>query len=242
MKLTVKIKLLPTEEQKKSLLKTMEAFNQACNYVSRVAFKNKRFGQVALHKLCYRAIRNKFGLSAQLSVRVIGKVKETYRADKEKLHIFKKYGAIVYDQRILSFRRLDTCSILSVDGRLKMPFVFGSYARLEQRRVRGQADLVYQKGKFYLCLVVELPEPEAYKANDYLGVDLGIVNIATDSDGQSFSGGQVNGLRKRHTKLRTRLQAKNTKSAKRLLKKRSKKESRFVRDVNHQISKKLVAS
>ena len=75
----------------------------------------------------------------------------------------------------------------------------------------------------------------------FLGCDLGIVNILTDSDGEAYSGGQVNGLRKRHAKLRARLQSIRTRSAKKLLAKRRRKEGRFARDVNHCISKKVVA-
>lgn len=41
--------------------------------------------------------------------------------------------------------------------------------------------------------------------------------------------------------LRQKLQKKNTKSAKRLLRKRARTESRFAADVNHQISKRIVA-
>ena len=36
MILTVKTKLLVSPDQKVSLLKTMEAFNKACNFVSRI--------------------------------------------------------------------------------------------------------------------------------------------------------------------------------------------------------------
>ncbi len=50
-----------------------------------------------------------------------------------------------------------------------------------------------------------------------------MVNFAADSEGKTYSGGQVNGLRKRHAKLRQRLQKKGTKSAKRFLKKRRRK-------------------
>lgn len=72
-------------------------------------------------------------------------------------------------------------------------------------------------------------------------MDLGIKNIAADSDGNTYSGGKVNGLRGRHARLRAKLQSKGTQSAKRLLKKRRRKESRFAADVNHTISKRLVA-
>ncbi len=240
MKLTVKVKLLPTVGQKASLVKTIEIFNDACNYISEIAWQTKKFGQVNLHHLCYRDVRNKFSLSAQMTVRAIGKVKETYRIEKKKKHIFKKHSALVYDQRILSFRGLDTVSILSIDGRFKIPIVFGSYAKLEQRRIRGQADLIYQKGKLYLCLVIELPDGTPIKTKDTLGIDLGIVNLATTSDGQKFSGEATDKVRIKANNFKKCLQRRGTKSAKRHLKQFSGKERRFKRNVNHAISKQIV--
>jgi IS605 OrfB family transposase len=73
-----------------------------------------------------------------------------------------------------------------------------------------------------------------------LGVDLGIANIAYDSDGQRWAGARLNSMRHRNRRLRGKLQKKGTKSAKRLLKKRRRKESRMARDVNHSLSKKIV--
>jgi IS605 OrfB family transposase len=73
-----------------------------------------------------------------------------------------------------------------------------------------------------------------------LGVDLGIVNIATDSDGQQYSGSEVLNTRKRRRRQRKRLQKKGTKSAKRVAKKLSGKERRFAAQENHRISKQIV--
>ena len=70
---------------------------------------------------------------------------------------------------------------------------------------------------------------------------MGIVNIATTSDGEHAAGARLNRYRKRQLRLRKRLQAKKTSSARRLLKKRRRKEARFAADVNHQISKRIVA-
>ena len=72
-------------------------------------------------------------------------------------------------------------------------------------------------------------------------MDPGIVNIATTSDGERAAGARLNRYRKRQQRLRARLQAKKTSSARRLLKKRRRKEARFAADVNHQISKCIVA-
>ncbi len=240
MNLTVKIKLLPTTEQKASLIKTIEVFNEACNYISHIAFEKKTFGQIGLHHLVYHDVRDRFKLPAQMAVRAVGKVSESYKAEKKRLHVFKKHSAIVYDQRILSFKGLDTVSILSMDGRLKMPIVFGSYAKLDQRRVRGQADLIYHKGGFYLCLVVELPDGDPIHPKGTIGVDMGIVNIASTSDGDSFSGKAVDNVRIKVNTLRKALQGKGTKSAKRHLKRLSGRERRFKRNVNHVISKQIV--
>ena len=239
---TLKIKLAPNKNHFSSLLATMKRFNQACNHISQTAFNLGTFSKFKLQKACYYDIREQFGLSAQMVVRAIGKVSESYKADKKTLHAFKDTGAMVYDERILSFKGLEFASLLTLDGRIEVPMIFGKYHHglLFGNRVRGQADLVLVNGIFYLMLCVDLPEAPQSDSDDFLGVDLGIVNLATDNLGENISGYAVNGVRFRSVKLRKKLQSKGTKSAKRLLKKRSKKEQRYARDTNHVISKKIV--
>src|SRR5262249_26262643 len=106
---------------------------------------------------------------------------------------------------------------------------------------RGQSDLIYRDGNWYLLTTVEVSGAPVRDAKDWIGVDLGIVAIAQTSDGTRFAGGHLNGLRSSHRRLRAKLQAKGTRSAKRLLRKRRVKEQRFARDVNHRISKELVS-
>ena len=240
MNTTLIVKLAPTPEQHVALLATMERFNEACNYVADVAFEQKSANKFALQKLVYQTLRERFGLSSQMAVRVVGKVTEAYKRDKTKRVQFRKHGAIVYDQRILSWKGLDRVSILALSGRLLIPVIMGEYQAQRLRRVRGQADLILRDGVFYLGVVVDVPEGTPVNPDGWLGVDLGIVNIASDSDGDVYSGAALNGIRARHARLRAKLQRKGTKSAKRLLKKRRRKESRFARHVNHVISKRVV--
>jgi len=240
MKLSMKLKLITTETQKQALLDTMQRFNSACDYISDVAFENKAFGQIALHKLTYYDIRSKFNLFSQMAIRAIGKVVESYKVDKKTKHTFKPYGAIVYDSRILKFKFPDKISISTIQGREVIPFLFQNYRNLDMRRVAGQADLVYHDGSFYLIVCVDVPEPPQCESDNFLGVDLGIVNIATDNTGTQYAGNKLNSTRNRYSRIRNKLQKKGTKSAKRLLKKRKRKENRFAKDVNHFISKQLV--
>jgi len=240
MKLSMKLKLITDETQKQALLDTMERFNSACNYISDVAFENKAFGQIRLHKLTYYEIRERFGLASQMAIRAIGKVVESYKVEKKHKHSFNPHGAIVYDQRILKFKFPDKISISTLEDRQVIPFIFKNYRELDMRRVAGQADLVYHDGIFYLVICVDVPEPPEDDTKEFLGVDLGIVNICADSQGAQYTGNKLNSVRNRYYKLRKKLQKKNTKSAKRLLAKRKRKERRFANDVNHVISKQLV--
>lgn len=132
-------------------------------------------------------------------------------------------------------------SIWTVEGRRIIPFVGGEhqYALLATRK--GESDLTYQGSKFYLAATCDVQEAPLLDAPEFLGVDLGVRNIASDSDGKRHSGSEVNSVRYRHRRLRCNLQKKQTRAAKRRLKKLSGKEARFARHTNHVISKEIVA-
>ncbi len=237
----LQIKLLPNDEQKQALADTFTSFNAACNFVSRIAFDKKLFNKVFLQRIVYRDIREKFGLAAQLAVRVIAKVVETYKADRTIFHEFRDFGSIVYDERILSFKGLDEVSINTVHGRIRIPMTIGKYGKIPFERIRGQCDLVRKNKLFYLVAAVEVKEESTIEPKDIIGADMGIVNILVDSTGKYYSGDSIQAVRERNADLRSRLQSVGTKSAKRHLKKLSGKESRFARDTNHTISKEIVA-
>jgi len=241
MKLVALLKLVADKSQKLSLKKTVETTNAACNYLSEVAWSTKTFGQFALHTAAYADTRQKFDLSAQIVVRAIAKVADAYKLQKGAKRAFRSLGSIAYDERILTYRTEKRfVSIWSVDGRLKLPYQCGPKQHELLKTQQGESDLLYVKGEFYLAATCEVEEPTPDDFKDFLGVDLGIKNIATTSDGKRFSGGHLNGLRKRYHRVRKNLQKKGTKSATRLLVKRKRKEGRFAKDVNHCISKYLV--
>jgi len=103
-----------------------------------------------------------------------------------------------------------------------------------------EVGLIYRKGKFYLNCVCDVPEDDPINPKDLLGVDFGIVNIITDSDGEQFSGQQIEKVRQTFAHRLRNIQRKQTKSAKRKLKQLSGKQSRFQKNENHVISKRLV--
>ena len=240
--MTAVVKLQPTDEQRDYLLQTLERANTACNFASGVAWETKQFSQVGLHKAAYYSIRANYELGAQMAVRCIGKVVDAYRKDKATKRTFKAHGAIAYDSRILNWRILQQqVSIWSLGGRLAVNFTAGAHHLALLAYQQGESDLVYRKGKWFLYTTCDVPEDTLIDVEGFLGIDLGVVNLAVDSDGQIHSSSAVNHVRFRHRRLRAKLQSKGTLGTRRRLKKLAGKEARFANHTNHVISKQIVA-
>jgi IS605 OrfB family transposase len=219
----------------------MRAFNAGASSAAEVGFRDHVFTQLSIHKRCYRELRNRFGLSAQMAVRAIGKAVETFKRDKRVCPVFRPEGAMTYDERLLGWKGPAHVSLLTLQGREIVAMVYGEYQAGFLTRLKGQVDLVYRDGTFYLYATIDVPEDMPIQPTRFLGIDLGITNIATDSDGNSSTGEPIERVRQRCATHRQTYQATGTKSAKRRLKKLAGTQARFQRWVNHTISKKLVA-
>lgn len=89
-------------------------------------------------------------------------------------------------------------------------------------------------------VVCDVETPKPIDVEGVLGIDLGMVNIASDSDGGGFSGAGIEDNRRKFEHRRRNLQRNGSKSAKRKLKKISGKQARFQKITNHTISKAIV--
>ncbi|MBO2448849.1 transposase [Actinomadura barringtoniae] len=243
MKVVVQVKLLPTAEQAVALTATLDAVNRAANYDSAVAYD--RFAvkarQVPLHRVVYRDLRDR-GLGSQGAVRVIQRVVDAYAtlrglikagrlgvegsrgrvlAESEPI-VFRPDGAHPFDDRNLSWQYdARTVSIWTVHGRMR--------------------NLAYTGHPGQLKSLADIPIPQRYEPRDWVGVDRGIANLATTSDGVNHQGRGLERYRLRMARVRAELQAKGTKSAKRKLKRRAGREARHATHINHTIAKSVVA-
>ncbi len=244
MKLVANIKLLPTREQAKQLRDTLERCNEACNFLSRKGFEAGVTRQFDLHKVGYAETREAFALGAQPAVRCIAKVADAYTAQKangrDGLVKFRKHSAQPYDDRIISFKADDIVSIWTLDGRVKIKSAMGKHQRDMLAFRKGEVDLLFVRGSFYLACVCDIDDPKLIDTLEALGVDLGIANIATDSDGKRHTGEAIEKVRANLHRRRSGLQKRGTKAAKRRLRKLSGKQARFQKHTNHCISKELV--
>ncbi len=262
MNIVVQVKLEPDARQVSVLESTLYALNEQANKVSEVAFDRDVKRNYDLRKLTYNDLREA-GIGSQAAQHIIKKVCNAYvtlkanikagnlgtqgsqrRVKAESKPIsFRLDSAHPYDARNLSFAlEKKTISLWTLEGRMKnIPFTGSEHDLAKLARFkRGDCDLMRRDGMWLLAVTVDIPDTERYEPTGFIGVDLGIVNVATASSGYTAAGRGLNRHRKRQIALRAKLQAKQTKAAKRRLKARARKEARHVKNINHCISKTIV--
>ncbi|MBO1416809.1 RNA-guided endonuclease TnpB family protein [Streptomyces sp. FH025] len=265
VKVVVRVKLVPEADQAAALRSTLRVVNEAACWVSVVAFERGVPREYELRRHTYAELKAR-GLGAQAAQHVIKKTRDAYTTLKANIRAgnlgrpgskrrvkaeskpitFRAEAAQPYDDRCLSWQ-LDqrTVSIWTTAGRLKGVRFACSPDALTTLRAhrRGESDLIERDGAFYLFATCDVPEaPLNQNPTGFIGVDLGIANIATTSTGYRAAGRGLNRHRRRQLDLRRKLQAKGTKAAKRLLKKRARKEARHSANVNHIVSKTIVTA
>ena len=240
MNQTIALKLDTTQEHFDALIETMESFNAGCIRVAELAFERQSANKIDLQPFVYGELRERFTLSSQMAIRCIGKACEAYKRDRTIQPTFDPHGAMVYDERIMNVKDAGHVSLLTLRGRIIVPMRYGPYQAARLAMQKGQADLILRGFTFFLYICIDMPTPPLIKTKGFLGVDLGIVEIASDSQGSQYSGEAVKRVRKSNREHRSQLQHKQTHSAKKHLRKIAARQSRFVRNVNHCIAKKLV--
>ncbi|MFF1569521.1 RNA-guided endonuclease InsQ/TnpB family protein [Streptomyces sp. NPDC058293] len=262
MKIVVQVKLMPEASQASALSATLRTVNEVACWVSEVAFEHGVPREYELRRHTYAELRAR-GIGSQAAQHTIKKVRDAYTTLKANIRAgnlgkpgskrrrkaqtkpvaFRPQAAHPFDDRCLCWQYdAQTVSIWTTSGRLKnIRFTCSADAlkSLREHR-RGESDLLERDGSFYLVAVCDIPEPDPYEPGAFIGVDLGIANIATTSTGYKAAGRNLNRHRRQQRELRRKLQAKGTKSAKRRLRMRRRKEQRHAKNINHIIAKKIV--
>ena len=232
---TIKVKI-PFNE---NLLETMRQYSVSAQEVIDYGYNLHTSNKRELHDLTYYSIRKHTQLPSQLVISsrdVACTILKKYKTKP----IVKKYMTMRYDHRSFSIKN-NVVSLSSTKGRIKIPIIIPKYFNKYKDYEVRCANLFIRKNKMFLNIVVakEVDTSNNFCGNGKIvGVDFGINNIAVTSEKQFFKG-VINNLNK-FQRFRSSLQSKGTKSAKRHLKRLSGRQTRFMTDMNHCISKRIV--
>src|SRR5215510_2474755 len=231
--LRLKIKLETAEQASQSLSETQKAYAVALDHSSQITFERQVYNSVALHHITYQDVRDMTKLPANLVCSARNAVAEAYKRDKEKRHRWKEMAAMRYDARTLTVK-LDQqyATLTTLDGRARVNLILSDYHRqyLDGTWEVEPTAAVSHKGRnWYLHLIATKDIPDS-QSDGVVGVDSGIVRIATVNTGKVFNGGTIKHIRERRFKQRRDLQSARHKSRnqRRLLKRLAGKEKRSV--------------
>jgi len=252
VKATLKLRLHTCRDTQGILLETLRQSTACFNAVTAHGWDAAERNGTRLHHATYKSLRAEFPcLPSQLHCAARVKASEALKSVDERLKQGRKAGRptselcpVRYDARSYWVKLSEgMASLATIAGRVCVRFNLCGYYRRYLDWKPCSADLCFdaKNRHFYLHVVVETDAPEL-AFDGVLGIDLGITEIATDSEGNQYSGEAVKSVRRRVRRIRRLLQAKGSKSAKKHLKRIRQRQSRFSRDTNHVISKRLVAT
>ncbi len=249
--ITAKIQIYVPEENQDLLLLTMVKYTTACNWLSEKVFETKELNQSKLNSLYYHSLREKFYLKSQMAQSVMKTVIARYKSAKSNGHdwslvFFKNLEYDLVWNRDYSLNE-NLFSVNTLNGRLKFLFEKKAMEQYFDGTWKfGTAKLVHKFDKWFLhiSMTKEFEQISDGKINNVVGIDLGLNFLATTYDSQGktnfFKGRTVKHKRGQFKATRKYLQQKQTSSARKRLKEMGSRENRYVRDVNHQVTKALV--
>lgn len=239
--ISVKCKLQVPVELRQEIDCTLRGFADACNQIYEVAKRENCWNTTKLHHLVYKPVRASTGLKANHVCQAIRRVIGNAKAVKQ-VHKFRP-TSINLDVRTFQYiEELQTVGVTLMCGRVKFKLSIGNY---QLALLKGQSPTAAtlnktKQGEYYINICVSLPTEPTGKTPKVIGVDLGRRDIATTSTGKAWNGKQIQNVRDRYSKVRSKVQSKRTLDSRRLLRRLSPREQRFQKCLNHNISKQLV--
>jgi len=252
MKATLRLKLhtdpAPKAALRETLRQSTECFNAVCQY----GWKHHERNSTRLHQSTYSCLRHLYpALPSQLviSARMKGaealiSVAELHKRGKKVSCPHSQLCSIRYDARSYGVKLDDgIASLATVEGRVCVTFHLPACYERYLTWKPCSADLCWnpQKKYFYLHVVMKTESPAFAPNSKVVGCDLGVKRVAVSSTPVFFSSAPMHTRARQHQHLKSSLQAKGTKSAKRHLKKVSRRWTRFQAAHNHLIANAILA-
>ena len=251
-----------SDKEVSAVVETRKQYARAFNMSAECLINNSSTSKRFLHKVQYERIKGECpslptGLiqcARDVAVEAVKtwnvkktklKQKHPKKAGRMKRPSMKEKCTMRYDVRTVTLRG-SQLTFSTCDKRIKTiisipEFFTERYPETDGWKLKGANIGIDRKGRVFVNLIYECPDSVIEGNNDgkIVGLDRGVYNIVTTSEGDHYGAKDVRRVKRKYNHVRSELQEKGTRSAKRRLKAISGREKRFVKDQNHCISKKL---
>jgi IS605 OrfB family transposase len=242
MVITKKLKLYYPNKNKERLLLDVAKRQTACvNYWIERIREIKGTSIKELQSKFYYSAKKKFGFGSLMTQLAMYTAIRLVRTSKK-----KRINAPFLKKEIISISNIkvdkNNLGLVFGKGRIWIPF----HSQEIPNGTIKESKIKKIGNDWYCFLAVDVKEPKIKKYKRFMGVDLGIKKIAVISDWNGnntkfFRGGVLGDTRNHYLQLRKKLQPKIKQgNVYKLLKRIGNKESNWMRDTNHKISKEII--
>ena len=252
-----------TTEQQDLLDATINEWQDACNISSRIGWRTGETRKTYLQDLAYDTVLEETRLGSQHAILATHQAAAALSGVEEIKELNENYKTscpeftattVKYDTRTMTLFDDETVSLATVGDRIRCDLALPDDEDGYQHQYLSDEDweltestLSRRDGDYYLHLGFRKPQPEKQveqqgddEDRTVLGVDLGIVNIATTSTAYFASGRDLRHRHREFERIRSSLQQTGTQSAHRSIQQMGGRESRYVRDVLHRVANDVI--
>jgi IS605 OrfB family transposase len=245
--LTYNVELLSeSQENFAKIERILEANRYAWNEISKVVYDNGlNLDRKTIHDKTYYPIRNaKPEIPSQIIIRAECDVRSAYKSvcsNKHKISkpVEKKKLSMRLDKRLYRIKG-DSTFLTTMGKRCEFTFnTFDKFNELKSKYIFGDPLIFIKSNKLFIAISFKIPEIPV-KKSIAVGVDLGIKNIATTSDGKIYQDKKYLKEKRKLRYIKRQLQKCGTKSARKRLKRLSKKERNRTKNFVHHLANRIL--
>lgn len=238
----------PNRTKTERLLNMQQTFTDAVRFHLDTAYSLAKPTVTSLHSACYRQARERFALPASTIQQARDKALSIYRsvrtirrngkkASQPRITRLLPLRLAVENLRVFADRNV--VRVTTPDGFLWLPVIIPKTWRSLVGLPHAVSEIVRRGDDWYLMLAVK-SEDVPHSNGPHFGLDLGIANLAVLSGPgvvQFFDGKPLRFTRGRYFRYRQALQKKRKLG---MVKRSKGRESRWVRNENHRVSREIV--
>jgi IS605 OrfB family transposase len=229
---------IKTHIENKYLKSTIEQYFKAYCFCIDKGMEMHTSNKIKIHNATYYPLRNMYPkLTPSLLQTARDIACENLKSIKLKIKPMPKNKFIRFNRNSLSYRK-GIISLSTINGRQKFQIKLPKFAEKYNNWNCKAGTVTLRNGQLWLNMIFN-KDSNLIKPKTFLGIDRGITNIVVCSDNQFYNSKRLKAIKGRYKHLKSELQSTGTRSAKRKLKIISGRERRFVRDVNHCLSKEI---
>ncbi len=250
MNRTIRLSLKPNSEQAQALKETTAQFCASFNTVCMEGWQQRNGNAFDMHKLTYRAVKDMYpklvsDLHIQARQKASEAVKSALTREKQGRKTSCPHSIACAPRYNLHTYKVDWQASLvrlsTTQGKQTIAFCLPPCAAYSIGCSCATADLINKRGKWYLHVVVVVPDVKFADNGQAVGVDLGMCRPAVSSDNRFHGKRHWRHIEKKTFRLKRKLQANGSKSAKRHLRRLAGRQRRFRQDCDHVLSSRILA-